>query len=173
MNKIKKYYVPVVLSIVLLISFGLSACSSSNEDNSAESEKNASVIDSEVGDETVSDDPARDSDDEFDQLLVDKANKVNNKDAKTLNSDAVNFYGSWSATSERAKYLYGNLDITIKQDGTFDANVTDEDFSGTWTKTDYGIHFDNEYLWGVMYYNDKCKMIFDDDDLSIVLTKQD
>ena len=77
MNSFKQHYIPVVLSIVLLISFGLSACGSSNEDNSAESEKNTRVIDSNVNDEAVSDDPARDSDEVFDQLLVDKANKVN------------------------------------------------------------------------------------------------
>lgn len=172
MNSFKQHYIPVVLSIILLISFGFSACGASDENNPAKSENNTSVIDSNVDDETISDDPARDSDEEFDQLLVDKANKTSNKDAKSLNSDASNFYGTWSATSERAKYLYGNLDITINQDGTFNANVTGEDFSGTWTKTDYGIHFDNEYLWGVMYYNDKCNMIFDDDDMAIRLTKK-
>lgn len=100
-----------------------------------------------------------------------KANSVSSKDAKKLNSDAANFYGSWTATSARAHDMYGNIDLTINKDGTFDANVTEEIFSGTWEKTDYGIHFESELIVGAMYYNDKCKMTFDEDDFTVNLEK--
>ena len=93
--------------------------------------------------------------------------------AAKMNQEEENFYGTWVATTEKAEYLYGNLELTITEDGTFTGNVTEEDFSGTWKKTDTGIRFDSELLSGELYFGDKCKMvIYDEYDTKVTLQKQ-
>ena len=93
--------------------------------------------------------------------------------AQEMNTQQDNFYGRWVATSEKAKYLYGNLEITINEDGTFTGNVTDEDFDGVWEKTDKGIRFDSELLSGELFFGDRCKLvIYDEYDTKVTLKKQ-
>ncbi|MGI6766056.1 MAG: hypothetical protein ACOX4R_02430 [Lentihominibacter sp.] len=100
-----------------------------------------------------------------DRALKEKAAEMNKKEDS--------FYGTWVATSAQAEYLYGNLEITINEDGTFTGNVTDEDFSGKWEKTDKGIKFDSEILSGELFFGDKCKMvIYDEYDTKVTLKKQ-
>lgn len=94
--------------------------------------------------------------------------------AKVLNQDVSNFYGTWEATSGEAVNLYGNLKITINEDGTFDANVTDEEMSGTWTKSDTGINYKCDYMRGSIYYGDHGKLVIEDNengDVKVVLNK--
>ena len=92
--------------------------------------------------------------------------------AKELNSDESNFYGTWTATSAQAKNLYGTFQFTLKDDGTFDAAITDEKFSGTWKATSDGIEYTSELISGKMYYSDKCKLVFqEEEDIRVVLTK--
>ena len=91
-----------------------------------------------------------------------------------LNAEEESFYGKWVATSAHAEYLYGNLELTINEDGTFDANVTEIPFQGTWEKTEDGISFDSEYITGKMYFGKKCKMVIYEDDIApITLEKQE
>lgn len=100
-----------------------------------------------------------------DAALKEKAEKMNQKEDS--------FYGRWVATSEQAEYLYGNLEITINEDGTFTGNVTDEDFGGNWEKTETGIKFESEILSGELFFGDKCKMvIYDEYDTKVTLEKQ-
>ena len=88
-----------------------------------------------------------------------------------------NFYGTWSADSAKAKHLYGNLSITINDDGTWTGIITDEELQGTWEETDYGIHIrDDVYDWECeLNRTDKGNFIIDEDDLGgegkVVLTK--
>ena len=94
--------------------------------------------------------------------------------AKALNQSAESFIGKWSATSSEAQNLYGNLEITINEDGTFEGNVTDEDISGTWTKTDKGISYKCDLMGGSMYYGDHGKMVIEDNengDVKVVMNK--
>lgn len=169
----------MILAAVMVLSAAasLSACGSDDRSDDSANDKNTSeatesvTAEGEVEFDGENDD-SRDSAEAFDAKLESKANSVTNKDARELNSDAKNFYGSWTATSEKAAMYYGNLDITINKDNTFDANVTGDDYSGSWTKTEYGIHLDGEILNGVMYYGDGCKMVIDEDDMKITLTKK-
>lgn len=108
---------------------------------------------------------------------MDDAIKADPKDvakAKTLNQSAESFIGKWTVTSDEAKDLYGNLEITINDDGTFDGNVTGEDISGTWTKTDEGIAYKCDLMKGSMYYGDFGKMVIEDNengDIKLVMQK--
>lgn len=85
------------------------------------------------------------------------------KTQEELNTDEENFYGAWTSHSGYVEDLYGNLDIVINEDKTFDANVTGEKFSGTWKKIDGGISFESVYLSGEMYFGKKCKLVIHED----------
>lgn len=93
------------------------------------------------------------------------------KKAIELNKSEENFYGTWEATSDNAEMLYGHLNITINEDGTFDADVTDEIFSGTWEKIDGGIEYHSELMNGQLFYGKKCKMVIEDSDIKVTLKK--
>ena len=93
------------------------------------------------------------------------------KESIELNKSEDNFLGTWEATSDNAEMLYGHLKITINEDGTFDADVTDEVFSGTWEQIDGGIEYHSELMNGQLFYGKKCKMVIEDSDIKVTLTK--
>lgn len=91
-----------------------------------------------------------------------------------LNDSKESFLGTWVGTSESTEYLYGSISLTINEDNTFDADVSDEKFSGTWEKIDGGIKFDSVYISGEMYFGKKCKMVIYEEDVApVVLEKVD
>ena len=85
------------------------------------------------------------------------------KEAKVMNRDPENFYGTWVADDELAYDLYGGLIVTIEKNGKFTADVGggEEIYHGTWTKTDEGIRFSSDLLSGTLYYGDTCQMTID------------
>ena len=140
-------FIKITAACVLsaMLAFGLAACGSSN-DNS--------------GDEDV-------------DYTTSAEQASLAKKAEEMNKEEDNFYGRWVATSERAEYLYGNLEITVNEDGTFTGNVTEEDFSGTWEKVDKGIEFKSELLSGKLYFGKTCRMvIYDEYETPVTLTKK-
>ncbi len=60
------------------------------------------------------------------------ANEEEGADVQEVASDDSTFIGKWEAPSDRAEYLYGNINLTISKDGTWSGNLTGEDFSGKW-----------------------------------------
>lgn len=70
------------------------------------------------------------------------------EDAEIVKADADDskFYGSWQTTSDYASYLYGNINITIKEDGTWSGNITDTDMTGTWKRDGQDLVITNEYI---------------------------
>ena len=70
------------------------------------------------------------------------------EDALIVKADADDsqFCGTWKATSDYASYMYGNITITIKEDGTWEGNITDTDMTGTWSRDGQDLIFTNEYL---------------------------
>ena len=84
--------------------------------------------------------------------------------ASIMNKDVNNFYGTWVATSETAKMFYDHLYITINEDGTFDADVADEKFSGPWKKIDGGIEYTSDLMQGKT-----CKMTIENEGLNVTM----
>lgn len=112
-----------------------------------------------------------------DQSQVNQLQTYTNAEGKTqeeLNKAQDNFYGTWSGDgSGHVEELYGNLEITILEDGTFKGNVTGEDFGGTWEKVEDGIEIDSIYITGKMYFGEKCNLvIYEDEATPVVLTKK-
>lgn len=84
------------------------------------------------------------------------------------------FYGDWVANSNRAHYLYGNINFSIKSDGTWTGNVTEEDYSGTWKYNGTGITLSSDFINCDLYFAQDGQLMFKDhdypDDL-VVLSK--
>ena len=77
------------------------------------------------------------------------------------------FYGSWKASSEKAEFLYGNVDLHINEDGTWTGNVTEIDLEGKWTPSGKGINIkDTEGLidWNLFLTTDGTMMFEDNED---------
>ena len=86
------------------------------------------------------------------------------------------FYGSWTATSDKAIYLYGNLDITVNPDGTWKGNITEENLGGKWKQVGDHLHMDNEMFSFDLAYESSGKLLLietgEDADFKTVLTKK-
>lgn len=83
------------------------------------------------------------------------------------------FFGTWTADSEKAEYLYGSLEITINEDGTWKGDITGEKLHGTWEELDYGVHLFDEVLeWeSDLFYTANDNFVLSEDGMKVVLTK--
>lgn len=77
------------------------------------------------------------------------------------------FVGNWKAPSDRAEYLYGNVNLRINEDGTWSGNITEESFQGRWKYNGTGITIrDSEGIinWELFYDADGTLMFKDRDE---------
>lgn len=104
-----------------------------------------------------------------------KATQVTTKADGVVKVDVPNkdFYGTWTGDSDKAEYLYGSLEITINEDGSWTGDITGEKLHGTWTEEDFGIHLHDEVLeWeSDLFYTDKDNFVLSEYGMKIVLTK--
>ena len=93
-----------------------------------------------------------------------------------VGKDVEDYVGSWTATSDKAIYLYGNLDVTVNADGTWTGNVTGENIGGKWEQVGDRLHMDNELFSFDMAYESSGKMILietgDEANFNTVMTKK-
>ena len=160
MKSTKKITLLLLMACVLAFSGILTACGTASE----EPQLDESDIDYAL------------NEGEMDNIKVDPSKA---SEAQKLNQEEENFYGTWVATSPEAQNLYGHLEITINENGTFDADITDEQFTGTWKKIDGGISYTTEAISGKFYYGPTCQMIIQEngetaeDDIRVTLEKQE
>lgn len=144
----------IALLIALLMVLSFSACS--NNSSSESQDSGSDVQQQEQQDEGV----YIEEDEEADVIKVD--------------SDLSQFYGTWTALSEKAQYMYGNVDITVNEDNTWSANITGEKLKGKWSDEGDHIHMANElFSFDIaLTANGNVVMIeaMDDGDLVTVLT---
>ena len=93
-----------------------------------------------------------------------------------IERDPSDFYGSWTATSDKAIYLYGNIDITVKQDGTWTGNITGEKLGGKWEQVGDRLHMDNDLFSFDLAFESSGELILietgDDYSFNTVMTKK-
>ena len=159
----KKTLLSLMLALIMSMAFAMTACGSDQEEDEEVAVDPGTINLMDNPDATKAGDPA----------LA--------KKAKKLNKDPSNFYGTWIPKSSDAENLYGNLEITINEDGTFDANITDIDLHGTWHKINGGIEYNNELISGKVFYGPTCIMTFEefsddeesDEPIEVVLVKKE
>ncbi len=113
----------VVLAAVVALVFCLKSAGGGKADSDVPAESGEDVVETDVLDNGIS----------FDE-------EEEGADIVKVEAPDEDFYGTWTATSGMALYLYGNIDITIKEDGTWSGNITEEDMSGTWTREGTDLH---------------------------------
>ena len=149
----------LLLVLVMTLSMGtLSACKGSEEEDTVESEMLKRQMNIEEND---FEDPAY-------------ANEEDGAEVVTMPHDEKDFVGMWQAPSERAKYLWGNINLKINEDGTWKGNITEENFRGRWKYDGSGIIIkSNDTLinWKLFYAQDGTLMCqdLDNEDDPVVL----
>ena len=158
--------------MTLMLAF--SACSSS-ADKEAEQEDIDAGIDHEMDAE------------EAGELLLEKANEdadngiyfeeeEEGADLHFKSVEASDFVGKWEATSGQSVFLYGNIDLTITQDGHWSGNVAKEDVDGTWEFKNPTLSLKSEWFNATLSFTDDGTLIIqelrDDDEepINTVLT---
>lgn len=158
----------LILSLIML-TCALSACSlfggkqSSDQGSEPsgienEADPNAKIIEQPEGNGIV-------FEEETDGLVVEK-----------VSAEPEKYFGTWKATSDKAMYLYGNIDITVNKDGTWTANITDEDLKGTWEDEGDHLHMGGNFFEFDLAFNKDGTLFLietgDDSNFNTVLTKQ-
>ena len=103
-------------------------------------------------------------------------NEQEGAEVREKKADVKDFYGKWVADSDRAAYLYGNLNIMIRPDYTWKANISEEDFTGKWEYNGTGITLTNEFITYDLFYAQDGTLMFRDHEIPddmLVLTKAD
>lgn len=93
-----------------------------------------------------------------------------------VKADPSRFYGKWTATSDQALYMYGNVDLIISSNGTWTGSITDEKLGGQWKIVDDHMHMDNDMFSFDLSFEESGKLIMrealeDGGELRTVLTK--
>ena len=159
MNNNFKKLLAVVLSLMLCLSFA--AC----------------------GSKTETEDPAPDADVTTEEEETGISFDEESEDAQIVKADAEDsqFCGTWKATSDYASYMYGNITITIKEDGTWEGNITDTDMTGTWSRDGQDLVITNEHLTLNLCFTDNGTLVMqrnladdgeDEDMVNTVLVKE-
>lgn len=106
------------------------------------------------------------------------ANEEDGAEPVSMPHDEKDFVGKWSATSEHAQFLFGNVDLKINEDGSWTGNITEEDFHGKWKYDGTGIIIkssDKLINYSLFFVTDGSLMFNDNDDpdmTPLVLKKQ-
>ena len=90
---------------------------------------------------------------------------------ETVEKDVSDFFGEWEATSDQGLYLYGSIDITVNEDGTWDGEITEEPLSGTWEDQGDHIHMNNEiFSFDLAFSNSGNLVLIDTDSDDVIYT---
>ena len=148
MKKILAYFLVILIGIS---SLSLISCSRDEEESTPEADGLKRQMKREEND--------------FDDSAYD--NEEDGVDLNPIQHKEEDFIGTWNAPSDRAQYLYGNVNLKIKDDGTWSGKITDEKFSGKWKYNGTGITIkDNEGIinWQLFYNADGTLMFKDMDE---------
>lgn len=168
--KISKRYLSVFL-LLLMVVFMTAACSGSSGDASAADDQSSEevAVENQV-------DPNAEIIYMPEGTGISFDEEIEDAQLEFVESDTSAYIGSWESTSDRATYLYGNVDLTIKDDGTWTGNITEEDFEGTWEAAGDHIHMNNEIFSFDLSFEKSGKLILietgDDHVFYTVLTEK-
>lgn len=143
----KKTILLLIFTLIFSLAFFASCSkkdgtSESSNDNTTVTEEDIVIVD-DVEDE---DDFVDDEDTTVKDNGISYDQEVEGAEIKKMPSDSSSFIGSWTAPSDKAAYLYGNIDITIKEDGTWTGNITGETMSGKWKDGGDSILVQNDLI---------------------------
>jgi hypothetical protein len=162
---------------ILLMCLCLAACGkSANTDTTEEVEEDPESDVEYIEEEEIADDPTTA---DYDNGIIFEE-EDEDTELTTAEKSPSDFFGTWEATSAQSHYQYGNIDLTVKEDGTWEGNISDDDLKGEWIEKDGGLYMTSEYFNFQLAYTDKDVLVMeywpDEDDpeycLVSVLTKK-
>lgn len=166
-ENIKKYSV-LILTLILAFTVVLSGCSKSSDED--------------LPDEGVISEDEMELVEDLDEEDYDNGISFEEEaEGADLHFKAVpveDFFGSWSATSGQAMYMYGNVDLDIKANGTWTGNIAEEDLSGKWEADKDHLNMTSDLINFTLSFTDGGKLIMQEDReedgelLNTVLTKK-
>ncbi len=135
---------------VLLLCFGMfAACS---KDDKKASDQTDNPVETEEKEE----------EEDYDNGVV-YEEEDENAELSFASSPEDKYIGSWKAKSGKALYLYGNIDITIKEDKTWTGNIADEPLTGSWKVSGKSIELRSELFNGALSFTEKGTLILRED----------
>lgn len=80
--------------------------------------------------------------------------------------DKEDFVGNWVATSNRAEYSWGNVNLKIMEGGKWKGNITEEDMHGKWTPYGKGVLLkdSDELINWTLYFTAEGTLVFEDNE---------
>lgn len=167
----KKKYIPVLLIAVALIA-ALGAWIILSH-NSSDNKRADDSIMTEEEDLTESDDEELIEKEEGNGIAFDAESDDAVFEKKEADESA--YYGAWEATSDLALYLYGSIDILVKEDGTWEGHITGEPLGGKYDYLGDHMHMNDDlFSFDLAFDQDGNLIMIDtdsDDEIHIVLTK--
>ena len=88
---------------------------------------------------------------------------------KIVPSKTSNFFGTWTTTSDKAQFLYGDIVVEIKEDGTWKGSITGEPLSGTWDNKGDHLRLNNDLFSFSLAFTDTGTLLFIDDEAEDVI----
>ena len=162
----------LILLMSLSLALAFSACSGSSEGgDDAQPEEETQQEEEEDGDEYL---PFEEEPDFENGISFDEELEGTELEFKEVDENL--FIGDWESTSGHSVYLYGNIDLSIKADGTWTGNVAEEPLEGTWTFDGTTFTLNNELLNATLSFTEDDVLVmqeyrFDDvEPINIVLT---
>ena len=142
------------MMIIAMLAFLASSCSifADKEEEEVTGDNDSSVIISQESNEVndLEDDAGLiDSDPDQPDLTERESNGISfdlerdGAEIKRVKTDPAKFAGRWTATSDQAIYLYGNIDLIINSNGSWAADITEDKLGGSWKVVDDHIHLDD------------------------------
>ena len=151
----KKSVIISTLIVILTIALcGFTSCSVFDEDEVVPGDGSGHAVQEE--------DEEEEEDTDFDHPEYDNEQDGATVKEKKKPEDA--FYGSWTAKSDHAEFLYGNIDLTIQKGGTWIGNITEEKFNGQWKYNGTGITISSEFVNADLFFADDGVLMFRDHD---------
>lgn len=150
----KKFRLITLLVIILSLSLCIFTACSKDDDNEDMEASGADFPSSSDVQE----------DDDYDYDHPEYANEDEEAVVTEQKSAQEKFYGKWIAKSDRAEYLYGNIEITINPNGTWTGNITDENHNGKWKYNGTGLTLASEWINCDLFFAQDGNLMFRDKD---------
>ncbi|MBQ6388063.1 MAG: hypothetical protein IJH90_00340 [Mogibacterium sp.] len=131
-----------MIMILLLAVMSFTACSGglggdADKDTDADQTATEEVAE-DIEEEAELVDDLVDLDEEYGDVSYE--DEAEDGEIEKVKTDISKFVGTWEAKSAKAKYLYGNVDLTVNANGTWTADITGEQLGGKW-------YDKGDYLW--------------------------
>ena len=164
-KKMKKFCI-AILAFVMVFSFA--ACKSSDDKaadgdvegqiEEMEDEESEELAEMPEGEDTV-------YPEEVDGAVIEK-----------VKTDPSKYVGTWEGKSYHAVELYGNIEVTVNSNGTWTANITEDNLKGKWTDKGDHLHMESDVFTFDLAFDKEGSMVLiegeGDDALYTVLEKK-